>query len=419
MTPADTSTAAPTGTPDVLRLVVGRELRSRGTSRAYQLGVVAVLVIMTGLVVVPRLLRSDVVEMRLGTLGEGGAELLAVAEPLLAAGVGEGRTLDLRVTDLQDEDQARAALEADDVEMVLVDGQVLLRRGSASAFGSSDLAQGLQQAAAVVALQDRLEGTDVAVEDVAGLLDSRPLPVRTIDGEADEAVDEARSTVAYGGMMLLYLAILTFGNWTLQGVTEEKSSRVVEVLLATVRPWQLLAGKIIGVGLLGLAQFAVTVGYALLLIRLTDALPLPVVPVDSAVTLVAWFVIGFAVYSVLFATAGALAGGIEDAQTMSFPVSLVAIAGFLASFQALGDPTGVVAQLGTYIPFTAPFVVPIRVAFQEIAVVEQLLAALLSVAMVVVLVRIAARVYAGGALHVSGRLGLRAAWRGARETTGS
>lgn len=387
-----------------LALVTGRELRERGRTRSYLLSGAITLLLVAALILLPVLLDDPDVTYEVGTLGEGGAELLSAAEALATQRLDEGGALTFDVTAFASEDEARAALAEDDVELVLVDGESILRQGTAG-FSGSDLQDLLQEAAAIA----QLEGTDV--EAVADLLGGQPLPVSTVRGAADEGLETARSLIAYGGMFLLYMAILTYGQWTLMGVTEEKTSRVVEVLLATVKPWQLLAGKILGIGLLGLAQFAVTVVTALVLIRVTGVLELPVIPVDSAIALPLWFILGYGLYSTMFATAGALVGRLEDAQSVASPIALVAVAGFIASFQVLDDPSGVVAQVMTYIPVVAPFVVPVRIAYQEIAVWEQVLAVAVTVGTLVVLVRIAARIYAGGLLHFGSKMGWRQAWR--------
>ncbi|WP_108668364.1 ABC transporter permease [Euzebya rosea] len=400
-----------------LRLVIGRELRTRGTSKAYLFGMLAILVVLSAAIVIPSVLDDQTTTVEIGAVGSGNDDVLDLTRQLVIDRAGDDE-VEFDVTTYADTDAARAGLADGEVELVLVDGTAILRESS-SAFSNDDLEQRVQEAAATLALQDRLDGSGVELAEITSVLSSQPLEVRTVQGVADAAQDEARSLIAYAGMMMLYLAILIFGAWTLQGVTEEKSSRVVEVLLATVEPWQLLAGKVIGIGLLGLAQFGITVAWAMTLIRVTGALNLPVIPVDSAVTLVVWFVLGFALYSTMFATAGALVGRSEDAQSVAFPVSMTAIVGFFVSFQALSEPAGVLARVTTFVPFMSPFVVPIRVAFQEITVWEQLLAVAVTAGLVVVLIRIAARVYAGGALHFAGRLGLRAAWTGARETSRS
>lgn len=395
-----------------LRLVTIRELTQRGRSVPYLLSVGFTFVLLAVAILLPQMLSGRAVTFEVGRVGDASLPILAAAEQIAADEVGEDRSFTFDVTTYADEAAARAALEAGDIELVLIDASEIVRQGSTGLSGS-DLQDAVQQAAALAALQSDLAGTDLTVDDLASALERDPLPVRTLQGETDAALEEGRSLIAYGGMMLLYFAILGFGAWTLQGVVEEKTSRVVEVLLATLKPWQLLAGKVLGIGLLGLGQFVAAVGFALVLIRLSGALDLPAIPVDSAVTLVAWFILGYAIFSALYAAVGSLVSRSEDAQSVAFPVSMVAIVGFLVSFQALDDPTGMVARVGTYLPPMSPFVVPIRVAFKEIPLWEHLVAAGLSLATVVLLLRLAARIYAGGLLHFGARLRLRQAWAGA------
>ncbi|CAN5426640.1 ABC transporter permease [soil metagenome] len=397
---------------EALRLVTVREMVERGRTKSFIVSALVTLLLLGAAIVIPQLLSNGDVTWRIGTLGDGSDSILRVAE---ASGRedhdGDGEFA-VEVTPFGDEGAAREALADGDVELVLVDGQRILRQGSGG-FGGSDAERAVQQAAAIAQLEEQLEGTGTSVDDVAGALASTPLPVSTIEGDVSPEVEQARSLIAYGGMLLLYLAILSYGNWTLMGIAEEKASRVVEVLLATVKPWQLLAGKIIGIGLLGLAQFVLTVVWSLLLIRVTGALELPAIPLDSAASLILWFTLGYAIYSVGFATAGALVSRMEDAQSAAFPVSMIAVVGFLVSFQVLDNPGGGFGQIATHIPFISPFVVPIRVAYGEITWWEQAVSAGISMVTIAVMVAIAARVYSGGVLHFGSRMKLRQAWRDA------
>ena len=403
-------------TTRTLLLIIRREVLARGRSTAYLGSAALILVLLTAGVVLPQVLGGGPVTWEVGALGEGNDTILSVATDIAQDRFDEDREFRLEVTTYDDESAARAALADGDVELVVVDGESLLRQGAVG-FTGSDLQETIQQAAAVTGLDEQLTASGLGAGEVASALRADPLEVTTVAQVGDGEEQQARGFIAYAGMMLLYIALLVFGQWTLQGVTEEKASRVVEVLLSSVRPWQLLAGKVIGIGLLGLVQFGLTVGWALVLIRLTDALPLPVVPLDSAVTLVLWFVLGFGVYSVLNAAVGSLVSKAEDAQSVAFPVSMVAIVSFLASFQVLDDPSGPLGQVMTYIPFSAPFVVPIRVAFAEITIWEHALSALVALAGMAVLIRVAGRLYAGGVLNTGARISLRQAWRSADEVS--
>jgi ABC-2 type transport system permease protein len=267
----------------------------------------------------------------------------------------------------------------------------------------------MQRAAGAVRLQELVASNEGAAS-VIEVLSSEPLDVTTPAGDDSAAAE--RGTIAYGGLVLMYIAVLSYGNAALTGVTEEKNNRVVEVLLATLRPWQLLGGKVLGIGLLGLAQFAVTVTVAFVALKATDALELPTLSPSIVAVLVLWFVLGFAIFSVLYAAAGALASRPDEAQTASLPMTMVAVLAFFLSFGVLGDPDSSLARITTFIPFTAPFVVPIRDALGALTVLEHVIAVVVTILAIVLLVRVAARVYSGGLLSMGRRVKLREAWRG-------
>jgi ABC-2 type transport system permease protein len=213
--------------------------------------------------------------------------------------------------------------------------------------------------------------------------------------------------------LLLYMAVLLYGTWILSGVTEEKSNRVVEVLLSSIKPWQLLAGKIIGIGVLGIAQFAGTIAVAVVALEVTGAFELPSLDAGAVANLIVWFILGFLLFAVMFGAAGSLVSRMEDAQNVALPMSLTAVAGFFVSIAALSDPDGLAAVIGTFIPFTAPFVVPVRAALDAIPAWQYVTAVLLTMATIVGLVFVAGRIYAGGLLRYGGRVKVREAWRSA------
>jgi len=188
---------------------------------------------------------------------------------------------------------------------------------------------------------------------------------------------------------------------------------VVEVLLSSVKPWQLLAGKIAGIGLLGIGQFSGTIAVALIAVQTTDTVDLPSLDFSTVANLIVWFILGFLLFSVMYGAAGSLVSRMEDAQNVAFPLSMVAVAGFFISITALSDPDGPAAVIGTFIPFTAPFVVPVRAALIAIPLWQYLIAVVLTMGTIVGLVFVAGRIYAGGLLRFGTRVRLRDAWRSA------
>jgi ABC-2 type transport system permease protein len=393
-----------------MRLVAMRELRERGRSKSFIISCVITLLLVGAALVVPQLVGGEAATHQIGIVGEGNEPIIEAAQDLAIAEAEEGDESELyetvRYTSL---DEAEQALSAGDVDLVLVDGATVVQERTG--FSGNGLVDTIQRAAGSVRLQRLVEENGQAAADVIEILSSSPLEVRSLDGADPEG--DIRPAIAYAGLLLMYIAILSYGSWTLTGVTEEKNNRVVEVLLATLRPWQLLGGKVLGIGLLGIGQFVLTIGFAFILVNMTDALDIPRVPLDGLLFLVLWFILGFSVYSVSYAAAGSLASRPEDAQSAAFPMTMLAVAGFFVSINALDDPTSMLARVTSFVPFTAPFVVPIRQSLDGIGVVEHVATVIVAIFSIILLVRLSARIYAGGLLRFGRRVKLKEAWRSA------
>ena len=184
---------------------------------------------------------------------------------------------------------------------------------------------------------------------------------------------------------------------------------MVELLLAKVRPGHLLAGKILGVGALGLAQLMLFLAVGLVAAAASGSVDLPPGLPSAAVLVLGWFVLGFALYSALFAMAGAVASRVEELQNTSSPITFVIMGGYVAAIIAAGAPDGPVARVASFIPPSTPLVMPIRVAAGDASAWELAVAVVLVLVTVVAVVRVAGRVYAGGALRTRGQVKLREA----------
>ncbi len=169
------------------------------------------------------------------------------------------------------------------------------------------------------------------------------------------------------GVILLFIAIFTFGTWVLTGVVEEKQSRVVEVVLSTIEARDLLIGKVLGIGLLGLLQLVVMVAVGLGAGVAGGRFSLPPTTASAVVMLFVWFILGYAFYSTALGVLGALASRMEEASNASSPITFVAMAAYFFSLLvALNDPAGVAARIATFVPPVAPMVVPLRAALGAI-----------------------------------------------------
>ena len=226
--------------------------------------------------------------------------------------------------------------------------------------------------------------------------------------------EDASTLVAFAGALLLFMSLAFYGQWVISGVVEEKNNRVVEVILSAVRARHLLAGKVIGIGSLGFAQLVLVAGLAagLLVAGVFDA---PAELGGDIALVIPWFVLGFALYAVAYAVAGALASSQQNAETAGQPVTYALIAVFWAGYATLSsNAEGPLASLLTVFPLTAPLVLPARSALVDVPLWQHALAVVLVLAAIYTLVRFAGRVYAHGLLHGGSRLSLRAAWRLAR-----
>jgi len=256
---------------------------------------------------------------------------------------------------------------------------------------------------------------DGAVRALRNRLPPAPeLSASTLEPAEDEPSDAA-TAVAILGSIAMIVSLSIYGQWVLVGVVEEKSNRVVELVLSTVRPRHLLAGKVIGIGLIGLAQLALVAGLAVALLA-AGVFDAPAGLGADVLLAVPWFGLGFALYAVGFAAAGALASRQQDAATAGQPVTVTLAAAYLLGYAAVSaDASGTLAQLLTVFPPTAPMVLPARSALVGVPLWQHALAIALVLVSIWALVRFAGRVYARGLLHAGPRLGARAAWRMSRE----
>lgn len=387
-------------------LVARRELRERSRSPALWFGTVLMLGLVVVAIVVPAVLEDDHVTADVGFTGETPAGL-----PEAVIGQGDAVDVTVRVHRYDGTEAGEDAVRADDVDVLVVDGRELVWRGGAD----EQLRAVVTGAIQVLAVQDRAAAAGIDPDVLAQL--SAPVPVgnRELGTTAGRSPDD--EAAAYAMSVLLLIAVATYGQLVLTGVVQEKSSRVVEVLLARMPARNLLAGKVAGIGLLGLAQFAVTAVAALIATVAVESVDIPAISGDVLLWVVVWFVLGYAMYAVAYGAFGSLASRTEDASSIAAPVTTLLLVGYWASLFAMGDdPEGVGAQVASLVPVTAPFAMPGRIALGAAAWWEQLLSVALAGAAIAGLAVVAGRVYTRAILHTGARTRLRDVWRRAGTT---
>jgi ABC-2 type transport system permease protein len=256
---------------------------------------------------------------------------------------------------------------------------------------------------------------DTAVRAVRNHLPPAPELTVTTLHTPDKQPTDAATLVAYVSSLLLLGTLAVYGQWVLTGVVEEKSNRVVELILSTVRPRQLMAGKVIGLGLLGLGQVALVGGLASIMLA-AGVFDAPSSLGGNLVLIIPWFALGFALYATAYAAAGALASRQQDANSAGIAVTYTLLAAYFLGYVALAsDMNGLLANLLTIFPVTAPLVLPARNILVGVPLWEHALAIVLVLAAIYALVRLAGRVYAHGLLRSGPRIGIRTALRLTRQ----
>jgi ABC-2 type transport system permease protein len=373
-----------------ITLVARREIRERLRSRVFLISTLVVLLVVGG---------STALQGALSRKPTYRVAVTAQAPPGLAAALQRAaQPFDdarARLQVVASPAAGREALEAEEIDvLLLLSSDRLVFRSDVDA-----------KAAAIA---------DTAVRTLRRHLPPEP-ELTTVTLHPPEGTTDAATVVAYVGSLLLLMSLAVYGQWVVTGVVEEKNNRVVELILSTTNPRHLLAGKVIGIGLVGLVQLALIAGLAAVLL-VGGAYDAPAGLGGSLALVIPWFALGFALYAVAYAAAGALASRQQSAETAGQPVTYALLAAYFAGYLAVSaDADGALATFLTVFPLTAPLVLPARSALVGVPLWEHALAVVLVLGSIRLLVSFAGRVYGYGLLHSGPRLGARAAWRLARQ----
>jgi ABC-2 type transport system permease protein len=286
----------------------------------------------------------------------------------------------------------------------------------------------IRQASTSIAVADRLDRLGIAPTAQAGLFGpaafgvSWPDPART-DPTHGTTELVGRDMLAFGMTVLIFMMIILYGTWIAMSVVEEKSSRVMEVILNAATPFQLLSGKVLGVGAVALTQYTalLVAGAAALLAQgavagiVLGSSASTSVPEGLTIPLLLLFglygTLGFLVYASLYAAAGSLVSRQEDVNSAVMPMTLVSTAGYMvaiyASVGVLDIRAGWVTAL-SQVPFVSPFMMLSRITSGQVTLPEVLLSIGLLIACAVATLWLAARIYTAGVLLYGQRPSIRA-----------
>ncbi len=382
-------------------LVARREIVTRGRSRAFQ-AITAILFI--------------------GVLG------LALAMPLLGGGDGPkavtigveeeaSRFADALAvpTDALEPtvvvaDNGRELLEAGDIDALVADTAIVWNEAPDAPLDSF-----IRSAVQQVTISDRADQLGISADDVTVLLG--PVDPDEIVLDGDDDASGVRLIAALLATGATYLLLMVWGSYLMAGVTEEKSSKVIEVLLSHVRPATLLAGKVLGLGLLGLAQMLILVLGAAVGLMFSTYVEIPTGVWITLPLLLATFILGFGFYATAFAAVGAMVSRQEDAQNAVLPITIPLLLAYFIGFTSIDNPDNLAITIGSYVPFTSPVLLPFRTALTDVPLWSVALSLAILAASIPLMLKVAGRIYRYSLLRSGTRVRLGEAWRNRHTST--
>lgn len=384
--------SAPLSRTRAITLVARREFRTQVMKKSFIISNVIILLVIVGGIVAYSLFSGGDDER--ATIGLVGDQSLSAS--LVATGDVIGNPVE--VSEIADERTARDRVGGGELDVALIPGE----DGTVTAITESEISAGLRavidasvgQQAQVAAL--RAEGIDPAA--FADAVGQAAVTVEALDPPDPERGQRVALSIA--AVVLLYMQIMMFGLYVAMGVVEEKSSRVVELLLSTLRPLQLLWGKVIGIGAVGLVQLTAYgvagVGTGLA----TGVLTVTGTAIGVLVGTLGWFVLGFAFFAVLYAAAGSMVSRQEDVNATASPLMVLIVIMFFSAFSSVNDPDGTLSNVLSWIPPFSAILMPLRIAAGVASPVQIVVTIALMLAVTAALSVLAAKIYQRSILRI-------------------
>ncbi|HXZ61882.1 MAG TPA: ABC transporter permease [Acidimicrobiales bacterium] len=353
-------------------LVAQREIRERVRGRIFKVGTLFILVGVGAALVIPKIHIGTAPSESVGVVGGGPL----VAKVLDESAKQSGTTV--RIVPEQSQTAAAHALRAGRIDVAVVDGRRILVERPVGSSSTSSEAAFVDALAPDLGILRAYEAAGLTGAQMVQLAQARPVPVESLQGGASKGAAKGTSVI---GIVLLFLMLTQYNSWILMGVMQEKASRVVEVLLAAVRPIQLLGGKVLGIGLVALGQATLIVGFALAVGAAVGSDLLKGTGPQLLVSELLWLVLGYAFYCWVYAAAGSLAERQDQVQTLVLPLSLPIIIAYVFALTTAetGNPS-LLFKVLAYLPPTAPFAMPVLVGLGQVTWWQFVASVLLSVA---------------------------------------
>ncbi|MEV4748817.1 ABC transporter permease [Streptosporangium amethystogenes subsp. fukuiense] len=381
-----------------LWLVARREIVTRGRTKAFVIGLVVSAVLVGALAFLPKLFSGPDTY----TVALVGPQSQALRPALTDT----AKDVTVTVREFPDETAASDAVDTGDVDAAVVDGRRVLADGEVD----RELGLLLENAHQTVQTQSRLAEAGLDAAKVAQAM--RVTPLEQVSVGADTRYAGIRTGLASLLVMVLFFLLIYSSMYVAMGVIEEKGSRIVEILLSSLRPWQLLGGKIVGLGALALANLVVIIVAGLgaaVATGLTADLPPGMTGI--VISTLFWFILGYAFFAALAAALGSLVSRQEDANSVLTPMTMLMTITYLVAYFSAVQPSSAVARILSLVPPFSSMVMPVRMAGGEVLAWEIATGAVLMLLATVGTLLLGARIYQRAVLRTGARVKLSEAVR--------
>jgi ABC-2 type transport system permease protein len=381
-------------------LVAQREVRERIRGRVFQVGTGIMLLVVVAAIVIPVLTKSKSQPDQVGVVGALPAQVQAA---LVAGDTSLGDTM--VVVQEPNTATADADLRNGRLDIVIVNAQQLVVKNAVSASDTSTAAQLARVFGQTLGTIAAFKAAGLSTAQANTLNQAQPLPVTSLEPATHRRKASPGSIIS---IILVFVMLSQYSTWILTGVAEEKSSRVVEVLLGALRPAQLLAGKVLGIGLVALTQATLIVGVAL---GVSGAVGSNLLHGSGPVTVLAalaWLVLGYTFYCWVYAAAGSTVERQEQIQSLAFPLSIPLIVGYVTALVSSGaTKPSTFLEVLAYLPPTAPLAMPSLVNLGGVTWWQFAISVALTIASTFAVARIATSIYRRAILRTGRRVRLR------------
>ncbi len=373
-------------------LVARREFTTQIAKKSFLISNIIILIaIVGGIIGISLFSGGDDSKSTIAVVGDQ-----SLSQTLVTTGDAIGTPVEVK--EYNDEQAARTDVKDGNLDLAVIPGD----GGSVTVVTNKEIDTNLrvvvESSVAQQAQSNALTEAGVDPGQLAGATAAATVTVDTLDPPDPEQGQRIALSVA--AVALLYMQIMLFGTYVAMGVVEEKSSRVVELLLSTLRPLQLLWGKVLGIGAVGLLQLAayaiagVGTGLATGLLTVTGT------AIGVLIGTIGWFILGFAFFAVLYAAAGSMVSRQEDVNATAAPLVILIVAMFGIAFSTVGNPDGTLSNVLSWIPPFSAILMPLRIAAGVATPFQIVGTIVLMVTVTVIFSMIAAKIYQRSILRI-------------------